>query len=69
LNDAVAHIRQPTEEERDQRRSELSARTTELTPAALQVRYFGSVSTCLGHITVSLGNLRTEIDDLAEHRP
>ncbi|HXA32896.1 MAG TPA: FUSC family protein [Acidimicrobiales bacterium] len=65
LHTAVTQIRRTTDQARNQRRSELSAGTTGLTPAALQVRYFGSVSTALDHIAVALDNLEGAVDDLA----
>jgi uncharacterized membrane protein YccC len=65
LHTAVTAIRRTTDQARDQRRSELSAGTTDLTPAALQVRYFGSVSTALDHIAAALEHLESTVDDLA----
>ena len=69
LHTAVTRIRRTTDQARDQRRSELSAGTTGLTPAALSVRYFGSVSTALDHIAAALDNLKSTVDDLAGQGP
>jgi uncharacterized membrane protein YccC len=69
LHTAVTAIRRTTDQARDERRSELKAGTTDLTPAALHVRYFGSVSTALDHTAAALDNLENSVDDLAGHRP
>lgn len=68
LHTAVTAIRRTTDEARAERRSELSAATTGLTPA-LQVRYFGSVSTALDHIAAALEHLEGTVDDMAGHDP
>jgi uncharacterized membrane protein YccC len=65
LHAAVNAIRRTTDQARDERRTELSAGTTDLTPAALQVRYFGSVSTALDHIAAALEHLESTVDGLA----
>lgn len=69
LHAAVAHIRDTTDRARAQRRSELSAGTTDLTPAALTVRDFAAVSTALGAIAASLDHLAGTVDDMAGHGP
>ncbi|HEX3564624.1 MAG TPA: FUSC family protein [Acidimicrobiales bacterium] len=69
LHTAVTAIRRTTDQARAERRSELSAGTTGLTPAALQVRYFGSVSTALDHIAAALDHLEGTVDDMAGHDP
>jgi uncharacterized membrane protein YccC len=69
LHTAVTAIRRTTDQARDQRRSELRAGTTGLTPAALSVRYFGSVSTALDQIAAALDHLEGTVDELADHTP
>lgn len=69
LHAAVTAIQRTTDRARDQRRSELRASSTGLTPAALHIRYFGSVSTALAHIATALGTLESTVDDLAAPSP